>query len=99
MHIFICFRNDIVKEGPGPGNVVIDTTIDVNRAPSVDYLAGAVENALWNTTWEVLITVKSREESSPARKAFTAFMSFIANHPYFERYVILSLLYFSFLYH
>ena len=58
--------------------------------PTAEYLGAAVDKALWGSTWEVLVTRRSRERTSSARKAFTTFMSFAANHPFLERFALVT---------
>jgi hypothetical protein len=67
---------------------VIDMTdgADVFTVPSVESLMTGVSQDLFKTSWNELITLRSKEETSPARKAWTAFMTSVAKTPYLARF-------------
>ena len=76
------FRSE-TSSGP-----IVDLTLDPNAPPLAKDLTFAMNVAMYNADWDVLVTQTTKKLASPARKAFTEFMFITANHPYYEKFAL-----------
>jgi hypothetical protein len=67
---------------------IVDLESDADVMPTVAWMSDVFPPGLNGQDWNVMKTARPKRDRPMERKAFTAFMSSLAYHPFFEKYAL-----------